>query len=52
MELDLALDAGTVHLNRRDPPDLFDYHVWETTLLTWIERVRQDSAISLSLIHI
>ena len=46
MELDLALDAGTVHLNRRDPPDLFDYHVWATTLLTWIERVRQDSAMS------
>ena len=46
MELDLTLDAGTVHLNRRDPPDLFDPRVWETTLLTWIERVRQDSAIS------
>ena len=46
MELDLALDAGTVHLNRRDPPDLFDPRVWETTLLTWIERVRQDLTIS------
>ena len=46
MELDLALDAGAVHLNRRDPPDLFDPRLWETTLITWLESVRQDSAIS------
>ena len=46
MELDLALDAGAVHLNRRDPPDLFDTRLWETTLITWLESVRQDSAIS------
>ena len=46
MELDLALDAAAVHLNRRDPPDLFDPFTWETTLQTWLESVRQDSAIN------
>ena len=46
MELDLALDAAAVHLNRRDPPDLFDPFTWETTLQKWLESVRQDSAIN------
>ena len=46
MELDLALDAAAVHLNRCDPPDLFDPSTWETTLQTWLESVRQDSALS------
>ena len=46
MELDLALDAAAVHLNRRDPPDLFDPFTWETTLQTWLESVRQDSAMN------
>ena len=46
MELDLALDAAAVHLNRQDPPDLFDPFTWETTLQKWLESVRQDSAIN------
>ena len=46
MELDLALDAAAVHLNRLDPAGLFDPMVWETTLLTWLEQVRSDSELS------
>ena len=46
MELDLALDAAAVHLNRFDPADLFDPKFWEITLLTWLEQVRGDSGLS------
>lgn len=46
MELDLALDAAAVHLNRLDPAGLFDPMVWETTLLTWLEQVCSDSELS------
>ena len=46
MELDLALDAAGVYLNRRNPPDLFDFSTWKATLLKWLESVRQDSAIN------
>ena len=46
MELDLALDAAAVHLNRLDPAGLFDPTVWETTLLTWLEQMRGDAELS------
>lgn len=46
MELDLALDAAAVHLNREDPGDLFDPDRWEGTLLTWLEHMRSAQELS------
>ena len=46
MELDLALDAAAVHLNREDPGDLFDPDRWESTLLTWLEHMRSAQELS------
>ena len=46
MELDLALDAAAVHLNREDPGDLFDPDRWESTLITWLEHMRSAQELS------
>ena len=46
MELDLALDAAAVHLNREDPGDLFDPDRWEGTLFTWLEHMRSAQELS------
>ena len=45
MELDLALDAGSVGLTSHEPSDLLDASGWHSRLHAWIEVVRSDSTL-------
>ena len=45
MELDLALDAGSVGLTPHEPSDLLDASGWHSRLHAWIEVVRSDSSL-------
>ena len=45
MELDLALDAGTVGLTSHEPSDLLDARGWRIRLQTWITVLRSDSSL-------
>ena len=45
MELDLALDAGSVGLTSHEPSDLLDARGWHIRLQTWITVLRSDSSL-------
>ena len=45
MELDLALDAGSVGLTSHEPCDLLDARGWHIRLQTWITVLRSDNGL-------